>query len=222
MWCVCAAAVSLATALSAAPLTIYNTGVDVSGTAWGSGGVADIHYSLIVQPSPGGKTAVTVTDTAYPFPPWLANNSGSRWIGPGVPNQPPFDGFGPGGTYAYRTLFNVPANAVLSSVNITGDWAVDDVGANILINGVSTGQTYNSYAALAPFSVTSGFVFGTNALDFKITNANLGNNPTGLRVDHIQGSYVTVPEPAAAFLATIACLTSTATRRRTRAQPVAA
>src|SRR5438105_12530325 len=104
-YCATAAAMSLATAIIAAPLTVYNTGVDNSGNAWGSGGVPDIHYGLIVQP--GSAIAQTVTDTAYPFPPWIANNSGSRWIGPDASSQ------GPPGNYIYRTTFNVPANPIL-------------------------------------------------------------------------------------------------------------
>ncbi len=193
-WCVCAALL-VTTTLTAAPIAIYNTGVDNALNAWVTPGVPDIHYSLIVQP--GSGTAVTVDDSTWPFPPWLPNNytpnAGSRWIGPAANSN------GPGGNYVYRTTFNLPNNAILSTVSITGDWAIDDAGTDIRINGISTGQTYNSYAALAPFSVTSGFVFGTNTLDFYIANASIGNNPTGLRVEHIAGSYQ-IPEPATIVL----------------------
>ena len=205
--CVCVVAVSSATSLSAAPLTIFNTGVDNSSNAWGTGGVPDIHYSLVVQP--GSATAQTVTDTSFPFPPWIANNSGSRWIGPAA------DSNGPTGNYVYRTTFNVPANAILSSVSISGDWATDDPGTDIKINNTSTGQTSPSYSALTPFSINSGFVLGTNTLDFYVTNVPQFTNPTGLRVDHISGTYQ-VPEPYAAFLATMAASASTLIRGRRR------
>jgi len=206
-FCAIAATMSFATALIAAPLTVYNTGVDNSSNAWGSGGVPDIHYSLIVQP--GSAIAQTVTDTAYPFPPWLANNSGSRWIGPAA------DANGPAGNYVYRTTFNVPNNAVLSSVSVTGDWASDDPGTDIKINGASTGQTSASYSALTPFSINSGFVFGINTLDFYVTNAFNFINPTGLRVDHIAGSYQ-IPEPTALALACGGLIVGCVLRRRRR------
>ena len=212
----CMVTLSLSSAANAVPISIFNTGVDNSGNAWGSGGVPDIHYSLFAQPSPGGLTALTVTDTAFPIPPWLLNNAGSRWIGPGTPNQPPFDGVGPGGSYTYRTTFNLPINAILGSASITGDWAIDDSGTDILINGISTGQTYNSYAALTPFSITSGFVFGTNTLDFVIANANFGANWTGLRVDHIAGNYQVIPEPTTLAFACVGLMIGGCLHRRGR------
>jgi hypothetical protein len=206
VWCAWAA-LSLPGAAAAVPLTVYNTGVDNSSNAWGTGGVPDIHYSLIVQP--GSATAQTVTDTSYPFPPWIANNSGSRWIGPAA------DSNGPTGNYVYRTTFNVPANAILSTVSVSGDWATDDPGTDIRINNISTGQTSNGYGSFASFSVTSGFVFGANTLDFYVTNVPQFPNPTGLRVDHISGTYQ-VPEPHAAFLATMAASATALVRRRRR------
>jgi len=208
--CVCAA-LSLTIEAAALPLTIYNTGVDNALNAWAGAGVPDIHYSLIVQP--GSATAVTVNDTTWPFPPWLANNytanAGSRWIGPAA------DSNGPGGNYVYRTTFVVPSNAILSTVSVAGSWAVDDVGTDIRINGISTGQTYNSFAALAPFSINSGFVLGVNTLDFYISNAFIGNNPTGLRVDKISGNYL-IPEPTSVCLVGLAALAGGRMLRRAR------
>jgi hypothetical protein len=212
----CIVTLSLSNASNAVPISIFNTGVDSSANAWGSGGVPDIHYSFFAQPSPGGLTALTVTDTAFPIPPWLTNNAGSRWIGPGTPNQPPFDGVGPGGSYTYQTTFNLPANAILSSASITGDWAIDDNGTDILINGVSTGQTYNSYSALAPFNINSGFVIGTNKLDFVVANANFGANWTGLRIDHIAGNFRVIPEPTTVALTCVGLMIGGCLCRRGR------
>ena len=207
-WCFCIAVASVSTVATAVPISIFNTGVDAIGNAIVGNGVADTHYSLIVQP--GAATAVTVDPSNYPFPFWIANNAGSRWIGPAA------DSNGPSGNYVYQTTFNVPSNAILSSVSVSGDWATDDPGTDIRINGASTGQLSPSYGALTPFSVTSGFVLGTNTLDFYITNAAFGTNPTGLRVDHIVGTYQVVPEPSAALLIGAASLISTLTLRRRR------
>jgi hypothetical protein len=179
-------------AARAAPITnIYNTGVLNSFVTIGAGNIADPHYRII---SPVGYTDVTVIDTAFPIPPWLANTygfGGSRWIGPSA------NGNGPAGPWIYRTIFTVPPTAILSTVNVTGDWATDDPGTDIRINGTPTGQTSGSFTSLTPFSVTSGFIFGTNTLDFYLTNAG---GPTGLRVDHISGSFQ-IPEPTALALA---------------------
>lgn len=179
---------------SAVPITgLFNTGVDGSGTAWGAGGVSDIHYNAILFPSTP-FTPVTITDTAFPFPPWLANNANSRWIGPRASGQ------GPSGNYGYRTTFNLPANADLSTVMLGGAWATDNVGSNIRINGIPTGQNSLSFTALTPFTVTSGFQVGLNTLDFILAN---GSGPTGLRVDRIRGKYDLIPEPGTFFLAAI-------------------
>ena len=195
---------SYTTASAANIANIYNTGVDNLGVAFAAPNVVDPHYSII---SPANFTAVTVDDTTYPFPPWLPNNAGSRWIGPAA------DSYGPAGPWIYRTTFNLPANAILSSVNVMGCWATDDPGTDIRINGASTGQTsLFSYSALTPFSVTSGFVVGTNTLDFYVTNAG---GPTGLRVDCISGTYQ-IPEPQVAFLVTLAASATTLIRGRRR------
>ncbi len=201
-WCV-AAALMIASAANAASLSIFNTGVDPFANALLGNGTPDPHYSLIVQP--GAATAVTVDPTNYPFPPWIANTTGSRWIGPAADSQ------GPAGNYVYRTTFTVPPSAILGSVAINGDWATDDPGTDIKINGISTGQNSNFFTTLQPFSVTSGFVIGLNTLDFYLTNAG---GPTGLRVDKIVGTYQ-VPEPLSATLfAAGLSIAVTCTRRR--------
>jgi hypothetical protein len=186
----CIVTLSLSNASNAVPLSIFNTGTDGTNASWGSANVSDIHYTVI---APSVFTPVTVDDTQYPFPAfWLANNygsPGSQWIGPAGPNA-----VGPVAPFIYRTTFNLPANANLSTVNITGGWASDDGGTDIKINGTSTGQISPFNNSLTPFSVNSGFVFGTNTLDFLLTNN--GGGPTGLRVDHIAGSFQVVPEPA--------------------------
>lgn len=193
-WCV---SVSQAATIA----NLFNTGVDPSAVPLVGTGVADPHYSLIA--SPAAYTAVTVNDPGYPIGTWAPNSATSRWIGPAG------DSNGVGGNYVYRTNFTVPANAILSTVSVSGQWAVDDVATDILINGASTAPISPFYIPLQPFSVTSGFVFGNNTLDFLITNASLGAlNPTGLRVDRIVGTYQ-VPEPGTVGLACVALVAAT-------------
>jgi len=200
-------AISLVTAprIDAATINnLYNTGVNNFNVAIGPN-LPDPHYSLIVQP--GSTTATTIDDAFFPFPFWVANNAGSRWIGPANPF-----GFGPAGTYTYRTTFNLPANAVLSTVNISGLWATDDNSLDILINGNSTGNVSAGFTPLVPFSINSGFVVGLNTLDFSLNNAIIS---TGLRVDRIVGTFK-IPEPAAACLAVFGMFASIAVLRRRR------
>ena len=209
-WCVCIAVASVSTVATAVPISIFNTGVDAIGNAIVGDGVLDTHYSFFTQPAPATATAVTVDPLNYPFPAWVANNAQSRWIGPGI------NGSGNAGLYIYRTTFNLPANAILGSASITGDWAKDDnSNANdIRINGISTGQNNGTFTAVVPFSVGSGFVIGTNTLDFYVNNQG---GPTGLRVDHILGNYqIAVPEPSTAILIAAASLISMVTLRRKR------
>jgi PEP-CTERM motif len=208
-WCVCAAVAAITPSVGAVPITIFNTGVDPSAFALVGTGTLDTHYSII---SPANNTAVTVNDPGYPIPPWLANNSGSRWIGPAG------NSYGVPGPWIYRTTFNVPNVAILSTVSVSGDWATDDTGTDVRINGASTGQTDGGYGVLTSFTVNSGFVYGLNTLDFYLTNAAIGINPTGLRVDHIAGSYQ-VPEPGTAGLAAVAISASATLLRRRRHAP---
>jgi hypothetical protein len=188
---------------------LYNTGVNNAGAALVGAGVPDPHYSII---APSGFTAQTVDDTVFPFPPWFPNNATSRWIGPSS------SGAGPSGPWHYRTTFTVPPVAILSTVSVTGDWATDDNGTDIRINGISTGQTSPNHIALTPFSINSGFQYGVNTLDFFLTNTFQFTSPTGLRVDHIAGSFQVFPEPGTFYLAAGAVLLSVTALGRSRSR----
>ena len=170
---------------------LFNTGVNPVGNALVGAGVPDPHYNVIASPS-GAFVPVTVDDTVFPFPPWVPNTPFSRWIGPAAQFAN-----GPAGFYTYRTTFNIPSNAILSTVMISGLWGTDDPGNDIQINGSPTFQTSLGFTALAPFSINSGFVVGLNTLDFLLFNAG---GPTGLRVDRIQGKFQ-VPEPGGIVVA---------------------
>jgi hypothetical protein len=179
------------TEVSAVPIAnLYNTGLDAVGN-YQPAFAPDGNYTVVSSPL-GPFTPVAVDDTVYPFPFfWVANNpTASRWIGTTAQNSD-----GPNGNYLYRTTFTLPANFV--SATISGLWATDDPGLDILINGNSTGQLSAGFATLVPFSVTSGFNVGLNTLDFLV--ANVGGGPTGLRVDAIKGTYQ-IPEPASLAL----------------------
>jgi len=58
------------------------------------------------------------------------------------------------------------------------------LGTDILLNGVSTGNTTSvGFGAWTPFTISapSGLPSGSNTLDFQVQN--VGDNPTGVRVE---------------------------------------
>jgi hypothetical protein len=91
------------------------------------------------------------------------------------------------GNYTYETSFNL-TNQDLSRVFISGAWATDNTGLDILVNGTSTGITCPGFGSLTPFtlSATNGVTNGPIILDFLMNNAPGTPDvpgPTGLRVD---------------------------------------
>src|SRR6185503_7190318 len=109
---------------------------------------------------------------------WPANNPASAWIGAtnlGSANVA-------AGNYTFRTTFSLdgflPETAKLSLAV-----AADDRLNNVLLNGTSVGISHVGFNALSGvFPVTSGFVPGTNTLDFMAANDGTGPNPGGFRV----------------------------------------
>lgn len=188
-----AASLVAGTAVQAAPLALFNTGVDASGTPLTDGVIGDPHYTLVGVP--GGTSALRVRTAVggFPIPPYIGDNAFSAWIGPN--NDSIIDG--PVGLYDYQTTFSL-AGFNASTASIFGGWSTDNNGIKILLNGVDTGNPGTSFVqfatGFAPFSITSGFLAGLNRLDFIVNN---GGGPTALRVE-MHGSAALsggIPEP---------------------------
>jgi hypothetical protein len=186
------AALALASAANAGSIAIFNTGVDVSGIPLPNGTLGDTHYALIAVPDITSTTALRVLTSAegFPIPPWLGDNGTSAWIGPNNDTQAD----GPVGVFDYRTTFNLSGFAP-DTAALSGQWSMDDGGLDILINGVSTGNTGPGFDVFTPFSINRGFIAGVNTLDFIVNNEG---GPTGLRVE-VAGTAQT-PEPASLAL----------------------
>lgn len=161
----------------AAPIPgLFNTGVDASGAVLPAG-VSDPHYLLTGTLSGAFVTA--------PHNAWTSPPSGSAWITP-LPGPQT----APTGDYFYTLTFDLsgfdPATA-----SITGSLSSDNI-PTILLNGSNTDFVdpyVNQYQSLASFSITNGFLPGTNVLQFHVVNApGQGGNPTGLLIANLSGT----------------------------------
>ncbi|MGD0958299.1 MAG: PEP-CTERM sorting domain-containing protein [Methylomonas sp.] len=174
--------------------SLYNTGVDNSSALLAAKST-DGHYTLVSNAnySPMVTTGATIAGNAsegFPYSgPWLGDNTSSEWIIPGTNASGV-------GYFDYQTTFSLAGlNAV--TAQITGQWSTDNIGIDIILNGVSLGLTNtNQFSSWTPFSITSDFVAGLNTLDFIVRNTAV--SPTGLRVE-MSGTAAAistaVPEP---------------------------
>jgi hypothetical protein len=160
---------------------IYNTGLSDSRTVLTDGQV-DPHYKLVVNPSnPASSSSVVHDSTVFPIVngPWIQNSSKSKWIGPARDTVS-----AAAGNYSYQLNLDLsgydPRTAYLA-----GSWAVDDSGS-IFLNGVDTGfRSTNIFYSFSTFTLTNGFVRGTNLIEFRVNN---GASWTGLRVENLRAT----------------------------------
>jgi len=167
--------------------TLFNTGVDNNKMPLGDG-ETDPHYILSISADPmftGPDTKVVHSDI-FPLGTWVYNDNLSKWISPradaGEWNAP--------GMYVYTLSFSLHGFKA-ETAEIKGFWTTDNNGADILINGKSTGYftQYNAFQnGFYPFEIKEGFIKGINSISFVVNN---GEAPTGLRV-MIQGEAVPI------------------------------
>jgi len=181
--------------------TLYNTGISDAVTPLPDSAV-DPHYILTQVPAGSGfgPNTYVVDSTLYPLATeeWMANSATSKWISAQA-DQTTFPNDVGSGNYAFRTTFDL-TGLDAASAEISGQWTMDDFGLDILINGVSTGNTHTDYSqapifqTFKSFSISAGFVAGLNALDFLVRNEPFGGdiNPMGLRVE-LNGTASPVP-----------------------------
>jgi len=167
--------------------TLFNTGVDNNKMTIADG-ETDPHYVLSISADPqfsGPDTKVVYSD-GFPIGPWLYNDAVSKWIAPradaGEWNSP--------GIYVYTLSFSLHGFKH-ETAEIRGFWVSDNNGADIMINGKSTGffTVYDAFRyGFSPFEIKEGFVNGINTISFVVNN---GEAPTGLRV-MIEGKAVPI------------------------------
>jgi len=180
----------LMSSAGAATINVCNTGENATCTGLAAAGSVDPHYTLTATAdATNGPGPNAFVGTGIPAP-WLANGPNSQWITPNVNGS--FN-LNPG-NYTYTETFTLPVG--FGTAQLSGTWATDNTGTASL-NGTPFSTTPALSCCQMPmtaFSVTSGFVSGTNTLTFVVNNAGTSPNPTGLRVE-ISGSTNAVPEP---------------------------
>ncbi len=184
------------TVLQAIP-GLYDTAVDDNRDALDDL-AEDPHYTLIANPDGPGATTFVHDSQVFPIVdgPWLANSETSKWIAPRGDTAE-----AAGGDYTYRVTFELdgldPSTALLR-----GQWASDNAGIAIRLNGADTGLRNDAqFGSFTPFRIEDGpFISGTNTLDFVVNNAGAG--PTALRVDGLSGGALpsTNEEKAPSFV----------------------
>jgi hypothetical protein len=157
--------------------TVFSTGVGPDGTVLAPGS-ADPHYRLTLSaqstPPPPAIPATVIQN----HPAWLANDAQSSWIGPVNPGTANVNA----GDYNYETTFSLDGFS-LASAALTLRVGADNELTNVLLNGVSQPIAFAGFASLSgTFTLTNGFVLGTNVLDFfSVNDDGPGPNPAGFR-----------------------------------------
>ena len=156
-------------------------------------GTPDPHYELTSAPG-GLNEAMKIT----PHSAWIGadpEDGASGWIGPtataasaGVPP----------GNYTYETTFDL-TGFWPDTAELTVAVARDDSLVGVYLNGNPVAYSQAGYTLNAPFTITSGFVYGINTLEFLVSNGGTADNPHGLRVE-VWGTAEVVPEPASIAL----------------------
>jgi hypothetical protein len=227
---------SVRTAHAEAIPGLFNTGVSGSGTAL-SQNATDTHWEIVASPVEAilsGSTTITGTVSNFYNGParadWIngwttftANSGSATWITAGnaslLPGQFEDQDVNANiGLYTFRTTFTIPE--AFSSAQITGLWAADNIGGQVVnygvnnpdpntitnfvrLNGnvISPGQTVYGFTA-QPFTISSGFIQGVNVLEFNVSNliGDYAPNPVGTQIVFTSATYA-VPEPRVSMLA---------------------
>lgn len=187
--------------VEAAPIPgLFTTGVSNNSSILPLGS-QDPHYTVMESDT----SSFVVT---YVPPNYMPNNQTSQWIWQNVDGQPTDV------TRTFRTTFDLTGFDPTTAL-INGKWATDNIGVDILINGISTGQSIpfyhpttglNGFQYFTDFTISNGFIPGVNTLDFVVKDEGVIG---GFRVGEISGTATlkSVPEPSSALVLLAGTLT---------------
>jgi len=163
-----------------AVIEVFNTGLDEFGNVLGED-AEDPHYEIFAGPVTLPRAVAATSAGGFPIGPWVAETPTSTWVTPSASTN------GPPGDYTYRTTFNV-AGLRPETVVVTGRWATDNIGTDVLVNGVpSNNPNPAQFPVFTPFAA-GGARAGSNTLDFVLNNAPPGENPTGVHVTDLSAT----------------------------------
>ncbi len=198
----------LAAPATAAPITtLFSTGLDSNGNPLAAG-AADLDYIILET----GDPTMVMTNTNY----YLPNDAGSQWISETAEGRETYM------TRTYQTTFDL-TGFDHTSASITGWWAVDNFGDDLLINGISTGYTlpdylYSNFQTQHALTIASGFQPGINTLEFVVRDVGvrtgLRTYLTGTATPTVVGGVTTVPEPSSLLLLSMGLATVALRRLR--------
>jgi len=197
--------------LSAATITVHNTGVNASDVVQGIGATTSF-WTLSAKPA-GATETLGSNPFRFFHPAYYADNALSGWVSPGSDGNA-----GVGGIYTYQLLIDLtglnPATA-----SITGLFGTDNDGA-IFLNGVSKATTgFGDFGAPTAFTMNSGFIAGVNTITVQMNN---GGDPTAFRVQFTSATAnpgtSSVPEPSTFLLIIGGMVVAGLFRKRVQAQ----
>jgi MYXO-CTERM domain-containing protein len=169
-----------ATGITLSGVGLFNTGQNADGSL-AAGNAADPNYTsasgtVYVLPNPNGA--------------WVAPGPDAQYVAPDTSNGGAYGG----GVYTldYDTSFDLTGYDP-DSVVITGQWATDNYGNDIIVNGITSGDTSPDFTALTAFTLSGNFIAGINTIDFNW--ANVGG-PGALLVEFTSITGASTPEPA--------------------------
>ncbi len=194
---------------------LWNSGATSQGGLPGAHGATAGNITLGAGSPLSGPVYISTSAGGFPIGPWYGDSNDSSWI---VPTADP-DNNAPDGDYLYQISFDM-TGLNTSTASILGRWAVDNEGVDILLNGVSTGNsnTVTGFGDWTPFSISTAegdtFLSGVNTLTFVARNGAPNPNPAGVRWEFLSAGAAPVPEPAVALLGLAALGAAGARRRR--------
>jgi len=176
--------------------------ITISGTGQNVSGGLDQSYQIISDTT-GEITASAQAFVVTALATWGPAISGTEWIGPAADQSNATRSTSCcSGMDVYQMTFSL-AGFNPSTASLSVGFLVDNAIV-VTLNGTTVFSDGNGASTLDTvpnsFAINSGFIGGTNTLDFEVIN---GNGPTGLDIG-VSGSATPVgaatPEPAAAML----------------------
>jgi len=166
--------------------TLFSTGLDAFNDPLAPGSI-DSNYIVLES----GTNAEVLTGLPSTY---LPNDVNSQWVWQQSNGQPT------NVTLTFRTQFDLTGFDSNTAI-INGLWGVDNQGIDILINGVSTGNSllgvvFSNFDQLNSFVIVDGFLPGINTLDFIVQD---NGSVSAFRAE-LSGTATVVPIPAALWL----------------------